>query len=142
MVLLWLIAGVVLVIAEVLTTTLFLLMFGAGAFAAAVAAGLGAGYFVQAAVFSIVSVLALALARPALRRRLSSRSVATVRSGAEAIEGATALVLEQIDAEHGLVKLDGELWQARSYDASQVIPAGERVRVVEVKGATALVWRD
>jgi membrane protein implicated in regulation of membrane protease activity len=41
-----------------------------------------------------------------------------------------------------MVKIGGELWQARPYDATQVIDAGLRVRVVEVKGATALVWRE
>ncbi len=62
--------------------------------------------------------------------------------GLEAIEGSSRLVLEQVDVDHGLVKIDGELWSARPYDATQIFAAGERVRVIEVKGATALVWRD
>jgi membrane protein implicated in regulation of membrane protease activity len=60
----------------------------------------------------------------------------------EAIEGSAGLVLEQVDTDHGLVKIDGEMWTARSYDATQVMEPGERVRVVEVRGATAMVWRD
>ena len=62
--------------------------------------------------------------------------------GLEAIEGSTGVVLEEIDESHGLIKIEGELWRARPYDATQVIPAGEHVRVVEIKGATAMVWRD
>jgi len=31
------------------------------------------------------------------------------------------------------------VWTARSYDEDAVIEAGERVEVVEIKGATALV---
>ena len=36
-----------------------------------------------------------------------------------------------------------ELYEAaRAYDATQVFAPGERVQVVQVRGATALVWRD
>jgi len=31
----------------------------------------------------------------------------------------------------------GEVWTARSYDEHEVIDAGERVEVVEIRGATA-----
>jgi membrane protein implicated in regulation of membrane protease activity len=34
------------------------------------------------------------------------------------------------------------LWSARAYDATQVFEPGDRVRVIEVKGVTAMVWRD
>ena len=33
----------------------------------------------------------------------------------------------------------GEVWTARSFDDDEVIEAGERVEVVDIKGATALV---
>ena len=69
--------------------------------------------------------------------RAVGREPATTPLGVEAIEGTEALVLEQVDADSGMVKIDGELWQARPFDATQVIEPGERVRVVEVKGATA-----
>ena len=29
------------------------------------------------------------------------------------------MVLEQVDAEHGLVKIDGEMWTARSFDGAR-----------------------
>lgn len=52
------------------------------------------------------------------------------------------MVLEEVDAEHGLVKIDGEMWTARSFDGTESYQPGERVRVIKVRGATALVWRD
>jgi membrane protein implicated in regulation of membrane protease activity len=140
-VILWLIAGVVLVVAELFTTTFVLLMFAGGAFAAAAAAALGAGPAVQGLVFAVVSALALAAVRPALRRHVHS-SAEGAPLGLAAIEGAQGVVLEEIDAEHGLVKIEGELWRARPYDATQVIAKGEQVRVIEIKGATAMVWKD
>ena len=39
----------------------------------------------------------------------------------------------------GCVRIGGEVWTARSYDEDDVIDAGERVQVVEIRGATALV---
>ncbi|MFG3702092.1 NfeD family protein [Micromonospora sp. NPDC047620] len=140
---LWIVLGVVLAVAEIFTTTLFLIMFAAGAFAAAGAAALGAPVGVQAIVFAGVSALTVLGVRPTLRRhRRSALESGEQPFGVEAIEGSTALVLERIDAGQGMVKIDGELWQARSYDASQVFAPGERVQVIQIRGATALVWRD
>jgi len=52
-------------------------------------------------------------------------------------------VLERIANQEGVgcVKIDGEVWTARSFDEDEVIDAGERVQVVEIRGATALVMR-
>jgi membrane protein implicated in regulation of membrane protease activity len=141
--LLWIVLGVVLVIAEIFTTTLFLIMFGAGAFAAAGAAALGAPIGIQVLVFAAVSALTLVAVRPTIQRhRLSAAQSGDQPFGVEAIEGSTALVLEQVDSDAGMVKIDGELWTARAYDGTQVLAPGERVRVIEVRGATAMVWRD
>ncbi|MDG4840395.1 NfeD family protein [Micromonospora sp. WMMD967] len=139
----WIVLGVLLAVAEIFTTTLFLIMFGVGAFAAAGAAALGAPVAVQALVFAVVSALSLVVARPVIRRhQRPALDSGEQPFGVEAIEGSTALVLERVDAEHGLVKIDGELWTARSYDTTQVHDPGQRVRVIKVRGATALVWQD
>jgi len=141
--LLWIVLGVVLAVAEIFTTTLLLLMFAVGAFAAAGAAALGAPVGVQALVFAVVSALTVLVARPTIQRhRRSAVESGEKPFGVEAIEGSSALVLEQVDADAGMVKIDGELWTARSYDATQVFAPGERVRVIQVRGATVLVWRD
>lgn len=140
---LWIVLGVVLAVAEIFTTTLFLIMFAVGAFAAAGAAALGAPVGVQAIVFAGVSALTVLAVRPTLRRHQRSALASGEQPfGVEAIEGSSALVLERVDADSGLVKIDGELWSARSYDAGQVFDPGERVQVIQVRGVTALVWRD
>jgi membrane protein implicated in regulation of membrane protease activity len=139
----WIVLGVILAVAEMFTATLVLIMLAAGAFAAAIAAGLGAPVPLQAVVFAVVSGLSLAAVRPVIRQhRRPAIETGGTPFGVEAIEGAAGLVLEDVDTDHGLVKIDGELWTARAYDATDVIPKGERVRVVEVKGATAMVWRE
>jgi membrane protein implicated in regulation of membrane protease activity len=141
--LLWIVLGVVLAVAEIFTTTLFLIMLATGAFAAAAAAALGAPVAVQALVFAGVSALTVAAVRPVIKRhRMTAVESGDAPFGLEAIQGVEALVLEQVDAHHGMVKIDGELWTARAYDATQVFGPGEHVQVIEVKGVTAMVWRD
>ena len=138
---LWFVVGVALVIAEVFTTTFVLIMFAAGALAAAGAAAVGLPIWAQAAVFAAVSTAAVVGVRPLIQRHLHRNSDPTPM-GLAAIEGAAGLVLERVDLDHGLIKIDGEMWSARPYDATEVIEPGVRVRVIEIRGATALVWRE
>ncbi|AGL16278.1 NfeD family protein [Actinoplanes sp. N902-109] len=134
----WIVVAVVFAVAEIFTTTLFLLMFAAGAVAAAGAAGLGAPVPAQAGVFVVVSALTLAGVRPALHRRLSRSAGPSF--GMERMRGASAVVVEQVDAGHGMVRVDGELWQARALEGMGTSVPGERVRIVDVSDGTALVW--
>jgi membrane protein implicated in regulation of membrane protease activity len=136
----WLVAGVLLAVAELFTLDFVLIMFAGGAFTAALA-GLFLPVPAQMLVFVVVSALGLLAVRPAISRRLHHSAEPAVM-GMEAVEGAEATVIEQVAEGRGMVKIGGELWTARPYDATQVIDAGTQVRVVEVKGATALVWRE
>ena len=136
----WLVAGVLLAIAELFTLDFVLIMLAAGALGAA-ATALVLPLPFQLLVFAGVSALGLVAVRPAIRHRLHQGSE-RIAVGNDAVEGAEATVIEQVREGQGMVKIGGELWQARPYDATQVIDPGQRVRVVEVKGATALVWRE
>lgn len=139
----WIVLAVVFAIAEVFTATLVLLMLGTGALAAAVAAGLGLGAVGQVVTFAVTSALSLVLLRPVIRKHaLPAISGADQAIGIQALEGAAGTVLEQVTRDGGLVRIEGELWTARSFEAGQVLAPGERVRVIEVRGATVLVWRD
>jgi membrane protein implicated in regulation of membrane protease activity len=139
--LLWIIAAIVLAVAEIFTTTLFLIMFSAGALAAAGAASLGASVPVQAGVFIAVSALTLAAVRPAVRRH-RQRKTAEAPVGTGSMQGAAAVVVEPVDAEHGMVKVDGELWQARALEGFGAYSPGERVSVVDISDNIVVVWRD
>jgi membrane protein implicated in regulation of membrane protease activity len=138
---LWLIVAVGLGVAEIFSGTFILLMLGAGALGASATALLGAPLWAQSLVFGLISILALVGVRPTLQHHLHAHAE-SAPMGLEAIEGSTGLVLERIDMDHGLIKIDGELWTARPYDATQSFETGDRVRVIEVRGATALVWKE
>lgn len=140
---LWIVLAIALAIAEAFTATLLVIFFAAGALAAAGAAALGAPILLQAIVFAVVSGLSVLAIRPIImRHQRSALQAGETPFGLEAIEGAEATVIEEVDAEHGLVKIDGELWTARAFDHTEKYLPGQRVRVIKVKGATAIVWRD
>jgi membrane protein implicated in regulation of membrane protease activity len=136
----WLIAAGALIIAELFSGTFVLLMFGVGALAAGIVSLAGAPGWVAALVFAIVSALALWLVRPWINKRLHKPE--DQKMGMATIEGANASVLERVDSDHGMVKIGGELWRARPNDSEMVYEPGERVRVLRVDGATAVVGRD
>ena len=137
----WLIAGVLLAVAELFTLDFVLIMLAGGAFAAALAGVITGSIPVEVITFAAVSALGLAAGRPAIKRRLHANAEKRAM-GVEAFEGAEGTVVEEVADGRGMVKIGGELWQARPYDATQTIDAGALVRVVEVKGATAFVWRE
>jgi membrane protein implicated in regulation of membrane protease activity len=138
--LIWLIFALGLAGAEALTGDMFLLMLGGGALAAAASSWLLEWpIWTGGAVFLVVSVLLLALARPALRRRLTPANGA--RTGAAALEGKNALVLDRVARDAGQVKLDGQTWTARPFNDGDVYEPGEQVTVMHIDGATAVVWR-
>src|SRR5262249_10542997 len=136
----WVIVAGVLAIAEVLSLDLVLIMCAGAAAITAVAAALGAPLGVQLVVFAASAFGLLLVARPAARRHLERTPQA--RTGIEGLIGRTAVGPENAGHDHGLVKLHGETWTARPYDPNQVLEVGQMVNVMEIKGATALVWGE
>ena len=133
----WLVAAVALAAGEVFTLGFFLGPIAAAAALAAVAAAVGLALEVQIAVFVVASLASLALVRPIARRHL--RTPARLRSGAAALVGSSAVVLERVDRNGGSVRLRGEVWSARAFDADNPIEPGAEVQVIEIDGATAVV---
>lgn len=136
----WLFAAGALIIAELFSGTFVLLMFGVGALAASIVSLAGAPGWLAALVFAGVSALALWLVRPWINKRLHKDG--DQKMGMATIEGANASVIERVDQDHGMVKIEGELWRARPYDSEMIYEPGDRVKVLRIDGATALVGRD
>ena len=134
---LWIIAAGGLAAGEVLTMGFFLGPIGLAALVAAVIALVGGGTAIQLIAFIAAAVASLGLIRPVARRHL--RTPARIRTGAAALIGARAVVLERVDADGGKVKIGGEVWSARAYDEDRVLDPGTRVEVMQIEGATALV---
>lgn len=137
--LLWLLAGIGLIVAEIFTLTIVLGMLGAGALVAAAVAFLGVGPAGQAVAFVGASSALLLFARPPVQRMLNAgddgRSI-----DARMLTGSTAMVVERVSDVSGQVRLNGELWRARPYAGSGPVEAGRPVSVAAVEGATLLVY--
>ncbi|HEY4568773.1 MAG TPA: NfeD family protein [Kribbella sp.] len=133
----WLIVAAVLGTAELMTATLDLLLLAVAALAAAGIAGLGLSVGFQVLAFAITAVAMITLVRPIARRNLTGHP--QLRTGVAALIGREAVVLAACGRDDGRVKIGGEEWSARSYDPDLLIPAGTRVDVFAIEGATALV---
>jgi membrane protein implicated in regulation of membrane protease activity len=139
--LIWVIVAFGLAGAEALTGDMFMLMLGGGALAAAGSSWLlGLPIWTDGAVFLVVSVLLLVLVRPVLRRRLTPAK--GLPTGIKALEGKSALVLDRVAHDEGQVKVDGQVWTARPMNEGDVFEPGERVTVMHIDGATAVVWKN
>jgi membrane protein implicated in regulation of membrane protease activity len=133
----WLIAAVALAVGEVFTLGFFLGPIAAAAALAAVAAAVGLSGEIQIAVFVVASLASLLIVRPIARRH--RRTPARQRTGTAALVGASATVLDRVDANGGRVRLRGEVWSARSLDRERALEPGAEVQVIEIDGATAVV---
>lgn len=133
----WTIAAVALAVGEIITSDFFLGPIAIAAVVAAVVAAVGAGLSLQLAAFILVAATSFAFLRPIARRHLHVPH--QIRTGTAALVGARAIALEQVDGHSGMVKIGGEVWTARTYDEDDVIEPGERVEVLKIEGATALV---
>jgi membrane protein implicated in regulation of membrane protease activity len=136
----WLVAACLLGVGEMHQGGFYLAPFALGAGVATVVSLLGVGAGLSAIVFVLVSALVFLTLRPVARRH--RHLPPSIRTGAAALIGRPAIVLERIANDEGVgcVKIDGgEVWTARSYAEDEVIDVGQRVEVVEIRGATALV---
>ncbi|MFF4032636.1 NfeD family protein [Streptomyces sviceus] len=133
----WLVGAAALGIPLVVTAMPEFGMLAAGAFAAAIAAGLGGDVVVQVLVFAVVSVALIAVVRPIATRHRSQRP--QLATGIDALRGKQAVVLERVDSAGGRIKLAGEVWSARSLDTGRAFEVGQEVDVVDIEGATAII---
>ena len=134
----WLVLGLVLIAAEVLSGEFVLLMLGGAALAAAGVSFFVADVLTGAVVFAVAAGVLVFAARPALRQRLE-RGMEHSTMHAKALVGVSAVVVSRVDGTGGRIKLRGELWSASSSDGHEVIEEGATVTVMDIVGATALV---
>jgi membrane protein implicated in regulation of membrane protease activity len=136
--LIWLAAGVVLTILELMSLDLILLMLAVGCVAGMLVALPSDSWTIEALVAIVVSASMLALVRPNLVQRLHHGP--ELRLGSQRLIGEQTRTAEEISASHpGQVVIAGEQWTAQPYTEGSVIPAGTTVEVLAIQGATALV---
>jgi membrane protein implicated in regulation of membrane protease activity len=138
--LIWLIAAGGLAAAETVSLDFVLVMCAGGAAAGAVAAAGGGPPFLQVVVALLATALLLLVVRPVAKRHLLAGP--THRTGSDALVGKRAVTSTEVGPHSGLVRLNGADWSARSIGEGHVYPAGTSVRVLEISGATAVVFEE
>lgn len=135
--LVWLIVGLLLVAAEVLSGEFVLVMLGVAALGTAGAVALGAPVWVSALVFAGLAGGLVLGARPALKRRFEVRN--ELKTNVDALLGKRATVVSTVDHRGGRVRIDGDVWSARTLNEAEVLETETTVLVMEISGATAIV---
>ena len=132
----WAIAGILLLIAEIIAPGFFLVFIGA----AAVATGLftllfDLGTAPQLALFALYSVLAVMIGKRWYGEPATIDENVRLNEPARRLVGKTVTVVADVDEHAGRIRLgDGE-WNARGGPAA----AGERVTVTAVDGSCLIV---
>ena len=133
----WLGLAMLLGVLELVSLDLVLLMFAAGALAGMLADLANLGVPLQILAALATSIAMLAVVRPTVVKRLHGGP--DLRQGFDALVGEEGFTVAEITAQAGQIKVAGEIWTARPYDETAVIPVGAKVRVYEIRGATAYV---
>ncbi len=134
----WLLAAAALGAMEFFTLTLVFGLLAGAALVAAVVAGVGIGLLGQLVALAAAAAAGFVIIRPIALRHMAQQPI--TREGSDALIGKRAEVMQEVTATHGLIKLSGEEWSARVLDESLVIPVGALVDVMEIEGATAIVY--
>lgn len=134
---LWLAAAIILAIVEANTVQLVSIWFAVGALAAMVPAIIGMDFTAQFAVFTVVSILVLAITRPFVKKKLTVQKTET---NSRALIGKVAKVIQPIDnlQSQGRVMVEDMDWSARS-ENGELIDVGEEVLIKEIQGVKLIV---
>ena len=128
---LWLIGGVILLIAEIIAPGFFLVFIGA----AAIATGLFVVLFdlglpAALALFALYTAIAVAVGRKVYANRPVNSSDPFLNDRSGRLIGRTVTVVEAVDEHGGRVRVGDSEWSARGGPAGP----GERVRITGVDG--------
>ena len=134
----WLLLSIGLIVIELFTMSLTTIWFAGGAIVTFFASLLGASVQMQWGIFIIISLILLILTRPVAMKLLKGR---TTKTNVDAIIGTRALVTETIDNEKstGAVRVNGQIWTARSEIPNQILHKDEWVSVQKVQGVKLIV---
>jgi len=133
---LWLIGGVVLLIAEIIAPGFFLLFIGAAAMATGIFTILfDLGLAPQLALFALYAVIALMVGRKVYANRDVNSSDPLLNDRSARLIGKVVTVVTPVDDHEGRVRVGDSEWSARGGPAA----AGDHVRITGIEGNCLLV---
>ena len=139
---LWLILGVLFIVAEIFTSGFVLLWFGIGALVAGTSALLGLGLPWQVMVFLAVSIALTIASRTIFERVLMRGSPGReLKTGIESLPGRIGVVVISSEGplREGAVRIFGSTWRAFPSEDEGLLREGERVQIDRVDGSSVYV---
>ena len=128
---LWLIGGVLLLIAEIIAPGFFLVFIGAAAMATGLFTVLfDLGPAPQLALFALYSIIAVTVGRRVYGNRTSESPDPLLNDRSARLVGKVVTVVSAVDEHDGRVRVGDSEWSARGGPAA----SGERVRITGVDG--------
>jgi len=129
---LWLIGGVVLLIAELIAPGFSLIFIGAAGIATGILSlALGLPLVLQLATFAVLAFLAVRIVgRRFYASRYDYSADPLLNDRAARLLGTVVVVVQAVDSHSGRVRVGDSEWSARGGPASP----GERVRIVDIEG--------
>lgn len=134
---LWLIAGLLLSIAEIVAPGFYLMWVGFAALLTAAAAAFGLGFAGQFVLFAVLSVLTVYIGRRYFQTNAIKSEDPLLNDRGARLVGSVVTAVEPVDATGGRVKVGDSIWSARGTPAQ----AGERLRVTACDGSVLIVER-
>lgn len=132
----WFAAAGVLMLVELITANLLFASLALSALAATGAAALGADGATQGIVFGVAAAVSLLLLRPIALKHMNKQGRETA-TNTDALLNRQGFALTEVNERGGQVKLAGEVWSAKTFGGTIAVDA--KVRVIEIRGATAVV---
>ena len=133
----WFITFIVLLFIELVTVNLVTIWFAVGSLMAFVTTFFTDNLLIQIGVFIVVSVIALLLTKPIIKKFKTNVIVPT---NSDRVLGRSAEVIKKItEDEYGAVKVMGSVWTATGKGSFDV---GEKVKVKAIDGVKLVVCKE
>ncbi len=121
------IAGIIFLILEIFTPSMFFLNFALASFLTAIASLFITKIIFLTLIFFTLSFLSFVFLRPIILKRSKKETETGLN---DKYIGKTAKVIEEISESKGVIAIYGERWEARSINKTN-IPVGEEVKIIK-----------
>lgn len=133
-IIIWFAIFIGLIVLEAVTAELATIWFIPGAGICIILAAFNVYLPIQVAVFVVVSAVMFALSKTVFKKYLSVKG--NGKTNLDLIIGETGIVIEDIDnvAAKGTVKVNFQIWTARTAFDGETVKAGDKVKIIAVEG--------
>ena len=133
----WIGFAVIMAVCEAFTSQLVSIWFVLGAVSATVTTIFTPSIPIQSAVFLVVSLVALLVTKPIVKKLKDKKGI--VSTNADRLVGKTGVIISDISETHtvGQVKVEGEIWTAKS-DCAPLVK-DEKIKVLAIEGVKLIV---